>query len=382
VNNKPTKEHCTAMSSGRLYGLLFLCTLLSILTAGIWPLDFFPRNNAVVLPELKGLRFNGPHSAQKTATGGVAFTPQPLVWPPSAAEEGRDLTIEIAVKPDAEPGGSRYVMLGLFDQKSRAQVYLSQWQSFLLVRTLQEDPDIYREIDARGALQAGVERFITVSSSAAGTVIYLDGKPAQNYPGLQILPDAAMRSDLRLFLGNSPDGGNPWSGEIRRAAIYGRALSAQEAAEGYASWSRGAPACGGAVACYRFDKPGGAWFENATGPDNPLFIPERPAFARNFLTPIQMDAHDYQDILVNVLGFMPMGFLWFRWVERTFGWGRDKALWTAAACGLLISLAIETTQGFIPSRDSSQRDVVCNTLGALLGAWAALGAFRREAGQP
>jgi len=136
------------MSSGRLYGLLFLCTLLSILTAGIWPLDFFPRNNAVVLPELKGLRFNGPHSAQKTATGGVAFTPQPLVWPPSAAEEGRDLTIEIAVKPDAEPGGSRYVMLGLFDQKSRAQVYLSQWQSFLLVRTLQEDPDIYREIDA------------------------------------------------------------------------------------------------------------------------------------------------------------------------------------------------------------------------------------------
>lgn len=369
------------MSSGRFYGILFVCTLLAVLGAGLRPLDFSPQNRAAVLPDRHALRFDGPDSGQKSVTGGVAFTPLPLALPPGVRNAGRDLTIEVAVKPDAEPGGSRYVMLGLFDRTSRAQVFLGQWQSFLLVRTLAAEPDIYREIDARGALQAGVERFITVSSSAAGTVIYLDGKPAQNYPGLRILPDAAMLSDLRLFLGNSPDGGNPWSGEIRRAAIYGRALSAQEAAEGYVSWSRGAPECGGAVVCYRFDQPGGAWFENAAGPDNPLFIPERPAFARNFLTPIQMDAHDYQDVLLNVLGFMPLGFLWFRWAERTFGWGRDKALWTAAACGLLISLAIETIQGFIPSRDSSQRDVVCNTLGALLGAWVASASFGRQSGQ-
>jgi VanZ family protein len=43
----------------------------------------------------------------------------------------------------------------------------------------------------------------------------------------------------------------------------------------------------------------------------------------------------------------------------------------------LISLVIETTQGFIPPRDSSQRDVLCNTLGALLGAAAAAFAVKR-----
>lgn len=366
------------MLPGRFYGILFICTLLTVLWAGLWPFEFSPQNRAALLPNRQSLRFDGPDSNQKSKTGGVAFTPLPLALPPGVREDGRDVTIEIAVKPDAEPRGSRYVVLGLFDRTSRAQLYLGQWQSFLLVRTLAAEPDIYREIDARGALQTGVERFITVISSAAGTMIYLDGKPAKNYPGLRVLPDAATLSGLRLFLGNSPDGHNPWSGEMRRVAIYGRALSAQEAAEGYRSWSRGAPECGGAVACYRFDKPRGAWFENAVGPDNLLFIPERNTFARNFLTPIQMNDHDFQDILLNVLGFMPLGFLWFRWAERTFGWGRNKALWTAAACGLLISLAIETTQGFIPSRDSSQRDVVCNTLGALLGAWTASASSGRE----
>jgi len=165
-------------------------------------------------------------------------------------------------------------------------------------------------------------------------------------------------------------------------AIYGRAMSAHEVAEGFASWSRGAPECGGAVACYRFKKPGGEGLENAAGPNNPLFIPERPAFARNFLSPIQMDDRDFQDILLNVLGFMSLGILWFRWAVRTFGWSRNKALWTAAACGVLISLAIETTQGFIPSRDSSQRDVVCNTLGGLLGAWVASASSGSEPEQP
>jgi hypothetical protein len=208
-------------------------------------------------------------------------------------------------------------------------------------------------------------------------MIYLDGKPAKNYPGLQVLPDAATLSGLRLFLGNSPYGSNPWSGEMRRVAIYGRALSAQEVAERFAARRRGMPGCEGAVACYSFEKQESSWFGNSAGPDNPLLVPERLIFDRNFLTPIQMDDHDFQDILLNGLGFMPLGFLWFRWAERTFGWGRGSALWTAAACGFLISLVIETTQGFIPSRDSSPRDVVCNTLGALLGAAAAALAVKR-----
>jgi hypothetical protein len=369
------------MLTGRFYGILFVCTLLAVLGAGLWPFEFSPQNHAAVLPDRQALRFDGPDSKQKSETGGVAFTTLPLALPPGVRNAGRDLTIEVAVKPDAEPGGSRYVILGFFDQTSRAQLFLGQWLSFLLVRTLAAELDFYREIDARGALQTGVERFITVSSSAAGTMIYLDGKPAKNYPGLRILPDAATLSDLRIFLGNSPNGANPWSGEIRWVAVYGRALSAQGVTEGYASWSRGTPDCGGAVVCYRFEKKGGSWFENAAGPDNPLFIPERLVFDRDFLTPIQIDAHDYQDILLNVLGFMPLGFLWVRWAEASFGWGRARALWTAAACGFLISLAIETTQGFIPSRDSSQRDVVCNALGALLGAAAAALAVKRSTRQ-
>jgi VanZ family protein len=44
----------------------------------------------------------------------------------------------------------------------------------------------------------------------------------------------------------------------------------------------------------------------------------------------------------------------------------------AGAAGLLISLAVEYAQAFLPSRDSSLIDVLANTTGALIGVTADL----------
>ena len=79
---------------------------------------------------------------------------------------------------------------------------------------------------------------------------------------------------------------------------------------------------------------------------------------------------------------MPLGLLWVRWVTVAFGWRPGKAVLTAVLCGFAISLAIETAQVLLPSRVSSQTDVVCNTLGTLLGALGASVALGRESGQP
>src|SRR5690606_2292372 len=73
------------------------------------------------------------------------------------------------------------------------------------------------------------------------------------------------------------------------------------------------------------------------------------------------------DVALNFAGFLPFGVA-FALVLRTRRGGGFKVLivTTLAGCGL--SLFIELGQAWIPSRDSSLRDLVLNTVGAAVGA--------------
>ncbi|MEG0922032.1 MAG: VanZ family protein [Comamonas sp.] len=72
------------------------------------------------------------------------------------------------------------------------------------------------------------------------------------------------------------------------------------------------------------------------------------------------------DVLINVAGYAPLGFLlslgWWRQ-----GWCRTGWLW-AFLVGALLSLAMEFLQIFLPHRVSSNMDWLLNALGTLLGA--------------
>jgi len=73
-------------------------------------------------------------------------------------------------------------------------------------------------------------------------------------------------------------------------------------------------------------------------------------------------------MIVNVLGFVPLGFLFAVWLEQTTRWRRWRGYAFAVLMGALISLGIEVTQAFIPARDSSMIDLLCNTGGTTIGA--------------
>lgn len=73
------------------------------------------------------------------------------------------------------------------------------------------------------------------------------------------------------------------------------------------------------------------------------------------------------DLVSNLLGYMPFGALLFLAFVRS-GW-RSRAAWLGAAGGaLLLSLALETLQNFLPQRVASNVDLGLNALGAALGA--------------
>ena len=76
------------------------------------------------------------------------------------------------------------------------------------------------------------------------------------------------------------------------------------------------------------------------------------------------------DVLLNVLGYVPLGFLLalalLPMVSR-----RSAVVW-ATLGGTLLCLGLETTQQFLPERVASNLDVLANGLGSLIGALLAM----------
>jgi VanZ family protein len=77
------------------------------------------------------------------------------------------------------------------------------------------------------------------------------------------------------------------------------------------------------------------------------------------------------DVVANVLGYMPLGFLLALSALRT-GRGR-RAIWLAVLSATVLSFTMETLQFYLPDRVPSNLDFALNVLGATLGAVSAWG---------
>lgn len=123
---------------------------------------------------------------------------------------------------------------------------------------------------------------------------------------------------------------------------------------------------------FQFDEGGGNIVHNHGSIPEPLTIPSRPhalgtrALAQD-LTGDFSDQSLALDVALNFVGFLPFGVAFaLVWRPRRSGWCKLLIGTTLAGCGL--SLFIELGQAWMPSRDSSLRDWVLNTVGAAGGA--------------
>lgn len=90
----------------------------------------------------------------------------------------------------------------------------------------------------------------------------------------------------------------------------------------------------------------GVTLRPAGGPNRVALAP----WATRQLTPV--------NVVGNVVLFaLPAAVLW------SFGWSRRRTV----AAGFLLSLGIELLQLAVPGRTTATADVLCNTLGALVG---------------
>lgn len=72
------------------------------------------------------------------------------------------------------------------------------------------------------------------------------------------------------------------------------------------------------------------------------------------------------DVISNVLGYAPLGFLWSLAIHRLLP--RSRAVVWATLLGLGLSLTLESLQMFLPARVPSNVDLVLNVCGAWVGA--------------
>lgn len=73
-----------------------------------------------------------------------------------------------------------------------------------------------------------------------------------------------------------------------------------------------------------------------------------------------------EDLVLNVLGFVPLGFVMVAALGERFG--TQGSLLVALLIGAGLSLSVEMAQNFLPNRIASNIDLGCNALGSLLGA--------------
>ncbi|MGC4053330.1 MAG: VanZ family protein [Paludibaculum sp.] len=333
----------------RLLCALSVCT---ILVAGLWPFHS-PRNNVTWLERGNGLRLRKP--ATILSSGPIWTTPG---TGPTAC------SLEIWLQPSKTEDSS--TILSLYNPASPIRVSLRQSISDLALQSegRRGGPDDSIRLYVDRLFHAGRPVFLTITSTPQRTAVYVDGRLAIIRPNFPLI---CPHPQPWLVAGTSPIAPDGWAGELRGLALYPVDLPPGEVARHHSDWtSNGQPdfqAVAGTAALYLFREHSGSVIHSASGAGPDLRIPENYQLVdKLFLS--WPNRWNGSDILLNWAGFIPLGLCLYLLNRRA----PVRALLLTTLLGMTLSLAIETLQFYLPTRDSDLTDVITNTLGTACGA--------------
>jgi VanZ family protein len=341
----------------RIPAALCFLVLCGILLAGLLPFRG-PRNGATWLAGQNGVRLSG-HS--------TLWSSGP--FPPVNAGNGAGCSLELWLQPDLPHESNAILSFSTVDNP--LQLTLHQYRSLFILNTgrpRSRHPASTIGID--GAFHQGTPAFLTITSGPQQTAMYSGGALARIFPQARIAGDCAGQ----LVIGTSPVFDTPWRGQLKGLAIYGQELDPDQVRRHYETWTtQGQPELSDAerpVALYFFNEHSGNVVHNAVAGGLDLYIPPRYVlFHQILLEPFWQEYRPrwsyVEDCLINILGFMPLGFFFYAYWTSTRP--IKRAALVATVFGLAVSLTIEVLQSFIPVRDSGTTDLMTNTFGTFLG---------------
>lgn len=352
---------------------LFICLaamLLGIFFFGLRPKSYYLFNNVTWIANQAGIHIGNY---------GIAYTDTCFASDENSFRSpDRGLSLEIALQSDALKEDRFKFLLVLYNGDDSKQLLIGQWRSSIIFMN-GNDYDGKKGIKKIGideALLPLKTRFVTITSGEEGTSVYIDGQLAAKKGDLFLkIPEGSQGT--RLVVGNSVYGRHSWEGNIYGLAIYQYTLTAKDAALHFQRWSKEGDFWfvkeDGPKMLYIFDEKTGETAFDQAGGNHHLTIPSIMKMLKRemLLLPwheIQFNRSLVQDIIINIFGFIPLGFLLNILFINMTVFIKRHALLITVFLSFVISLIIEIAQSWIPSRSSSMLDLILNTSGALLGA--------------
>ena len=335
-------------------GILCLIVLGATLTAGLVPFHV-PQNGVTWVQGENVVRFRG----RGTMLGSFPLT----------LDSNNGISVELWIQPSEV--WTKGCILALLNRQRHRQFVIEQSDTDLVVRVEDLEDHAYRPALRVKNLFRKPQAFITITSDAQTTAIYVDGQLQLRSPAL---PLSGEDLSGEMILGNGPFRDHSWSGEIKGLALYERELKAQQVAQDYASWTQhGHPVSDGsepARALYVFQERSGDVVHSAvsSGPD--LVAPHRFKVVDQLL--FESPASEFRSqpgylnsAVWNVAGFVPLGFaLTLYW---SMVWDIRRTWPIVVGMGTAVSLTIEYFQSFLPTRFSGVTDLFTNTAGTFIG---------------
>jgi hypothetical protein len=337
-------------------GIIGIVLCLGYLIVGLWPFNFHAHNRAQVSRDGKGLHFE----PLAIATGGDVSL-------------GSSFSIEMMVSVETKAMGNIRSLFSIYNGAFPEDLFAAQWKDEFLMRLPFTDPKgrrRYREIDIESALPEWKPRFLAIVCGIGGTALFVDGQLAKAYP--RVVPRLPNLHG-ELILGDSPNEDRAFTGTLFGFALFNRALSSVEVGHHKLLWDMGKAenlATEPELArLYLFDRIQGSAVKDLSRSARTLVIPEHyRAINRRVLSwqNWTLTIANVQDIVINVLGFVPFGFFYYAWRCHKGG-GFISSIAATVLASAIVSVAIELTQVLLPTRSSSMRDLICNILGGALG---------------
>jgi len=395
-----------------------------LFVVGLWPFNFSERNNISVSQE-EGLTL-ARHGSAYTAS-----SPGKLQGLSRFA-----IFVDVETSSDGLSAFEKIVSYG--DSQTEMNFILGQWKDGFIpvLRTDQKIEGI--KVGVKDALRKDERSRFLISYDGKRLYLHQDGL-VRIYRETGPLTFSNWSRAFPLVVGTDANGKTQWRGTIYEIAIWDRALSPNElkSLSGLSSLSgRKDKKSKSEIAAH----PAGARNDSKEQDNRPLIhyvfkpentyetevrggkalgvrdlgkgepedlvIPEQfMPYKRSYLAwdPDWLEyKSNWLDLAVNILGFIPFGMLLvfaFRKVTgcrlQATGVGTNNgfpasgvrlrvqskvaiAVILAVAAGFAVSFAIEYLQAYVPSRDSSLRDLIANTTGTLLGALAVLWYSRKR----
>ncbi|MCJ7581133.1 MAG: hypothetical protein MUP98_11445, partial [Candidatus Aminicenantes bacterium] len=305
--------------SRRLLGAFSIVMILGLFFVGLWPFDFSPKNRASWAAGGSGLYFDGMKRNWKLSVGGIAYLSS-LSGSEQNPHPGKgSFTLAIYLQPENNVTSGVPHIFSLVEKTGKVVLYLGQWKQSLIVRWFspeQKGRRKFQEISVGEALLEEKAQWLTIVSDQAGTTISIDDALEKHFQGKALLAEGSSIRDYNVVLGNSSEANRPWTGTILALTLYEQSLEKKKVSMNWKllkeSLKYSDIAYDGLISAFNFEGDEGTCDIDLSGNGNVLAVPAQISSKGRMLEwPInifQTRASMVKDIIINVFGFIPLGF--------------------------------------------------------------------------